>query len=516
MVENTETELKLQFLDAGRWEELFASPVMMSLADPLSFREETLEAQYYDTPGHRLQKARLAFRIRREGDQWMATVKDGGRNVGGLHERAEWNVPLSAPQADARVFADTPIGPVLADTIGGEELTAMFSTYFERRRINLQLADGSVVELAADRGKIYAGGEEAPILEIELELKAGKTGALLELGAELAKMFPLLPEWRSKYFRALQLAGLADREETAEPAVPPLSGGETAGEALTGILVSAIQGLLAAQEKYLKQKDHPEMLRKLHRKLWQLRSLLSFSEALMPAEVYGEYQQILTEWTDLLAPLADLDTVRAVWQEISESTALHWTVPPVLGGILAEKRRPLAAGLSEKLNKGATTPALLSLWAWLATTGLSLPTGKEPSDIVAQPAFDDYAREQLARWQKCILAAGNKIDLQDTELICLFRLQAMKICNVLAVLPLSWPKRIKMQSISLRKLLAGFNYLHDLKTTTEIVRQILRSQSSRLLYRDTGILTGWQARKAKAVYRKLNKRWQKLLAMQPN
>ncbi|HBS58100.1 MAG TPA: inorganic triphosphatase, partial [Firmicutes bacterium] len=92
--------------------------------------------------------------------------------MGGLYERAEWNVPLSAPQADAGIFADTPVGPVLADTIGEETLTAMFRTCFERQRINLQLADGSVVELAADRGEIHAGGKEAPLLEIELELKA--------------------------------------------------------------------------------------------------------------------------------------------------------------------------------------------------------------------------------------------------------------------------------------------------------------------------------------------------------
>ncbi|HBS58101.1 MAG TPA: hypothetical protein DEA44_02415, partial [Firmicutes bacterium] len=146
-----------------------------------------------------------------------------------------------------------------------------------------------------------------------MELKAGKAGALLELGAELAKSFPLLPEWRSKYFRALQLAGLAAAEEAAVPAVPPLSGGETAGEALTGILISSIQGLLAAQEKFLHQQDVPEMLRAWGSELWQLRSLLSFSEALMPAEVYGEYQQILTEWTDMLTPLAELDPVLAVW-----------------------------------------------------------------------------------------------------------------------------------------------------------------------------------------------------------
>ena len=512
MVDNTETELKLQFLAPGRWEELFAAPVIQSLADPLSFRQETLETQYYDTPGHRLQKAGLAFRIRREGAQWIATVKDGGRNVGGLHERAEWNVLLSAPQADAGIFADTPVGPVLADTIGEETLTAMFRTCFERQRINLQLADGSVVELAADRGEIHAGGKEAPLLEIELELKAGKAGALLELGAELAKSFPLLPEWRSKYFRALQLAGLAAAEEAAVPAVPPLSGGETAGEALTGILISSIQGLLAAQEKFLQQQDVPEMLRAWGSELWQLRSLLSFSEALMPAEVYGEYQQILTEWTDMLTPLAELDPVLAVWQDIAESTALHWTVPPVLGGILGEKRGQLAAGLAEKLQKGATTPALLSLWAWLTTTGLSGQLAVEPPDSMARPPFDDFVRKQLARWRESILAAGKKIDLQDTELICLLRLQALKICAIMAMLPLKWPKKIKRQHASLRKLLAGFDYLHDLKTTAEIVRNILKSQSSRLLYRDTGILTGWQAREARTVCRKLNKRWKKLLA----
>jgi len=77
MSRKIEIELKLQIIDQAMWETLPKSVWLRGLIAAEPAKVETMEATYYDTPSRTLWKSGYAFRVRREGTSWMATLKGG-------------------------------------------------------------------------------------------------------------------------------------------------------------------------------------------------------------------------------------------------------------------------------------------------------------------------------------------------------------------------------------------------------------------------------------------------------
>lgn len=205
-----EIELKLQVANAADWEAICAYVrAQGQAAAPVE-----MEAVYFDTPQADLRRARLAYRVRREGAQWVATLKGGGSSQGGLHRRSEWNRPVAGAQPDLSLFADV-LGERAA--LAEKTLLPIVRTAFVREAVLLACGDAAL-EAALDRGAVEADGRTAPILEVELEVKRGGARAALAFGARLARRFPLVLEARSKFLRGLLLAGQAAERREAERA----------------------------------------------------------------------------------------------------------------------------------------------------------------------------------------------------------------------------------------------------------------------------------------------------------
>ena len=202
-IENKEIELKLQVLDAAQWEAI----IEYVKALPNQQHRETihLAAVYYDTAGAVLRNHKMAYRVRRENDCWVATIKGGGSASNGLHQRMEYNVPVETGQADFQVFDDLPLDEAIKSSLKGQAFIAVLATDFIRQAVTV-LYNQSKVEIALDQGVIRAHGKECPILEIELELMAGKQADIIEFGEVLLHKFALARENRSKFARGLALA----------------------------------------------------------------------------------------------------------------------------------------------------------------------------------------------------------------------------------------------------------------------------------------------------------------------
>ena len=205
-----EQEFKLRVTQPEAFETIAEAP---EVVDRASAAAETLAmtADYIDTADLRLLKAGYAYRVRREGERWVATVKAdlGDGAEGGLHRHREWEATVTGPEPDLSVFGDAELRGALQSLQGDQPLTTLFRVEMERRVRHLALSDGARAEWAADRGRILADGREEAVCEVELELKDGPLQPLEDLIRTMRRGYPLVPDDRTKFARGLALAGLA-------------------------------------------------------------------------------------------------------------------------------------------------------------------------------------------------------------------------------------------------------------------------------------------------------------------
>ncbi|HYQ37449.1 MAG TPA: inorganic triphosphatase [Pseudomonas sp.] len=178
--------------------------------------------QYYDTPTRELAQARVALRLRRDGEQYIQTLKSRGQSVAGLSERNEWDWYLDKAKLDLKKLTDE-CWPAELAGLDKKSLKPIFATDFVRDKADIAWGRGKakvVIEAALDLGKVLAGKQEEEICELELELREGEPAALLELAIELAATLPLMPCDISKAERGYRLFDPASYSLTLpEPAL---------------------------------------------------------------------------------------------------------------------------------------------------------------------------------------------------------------------------------------------------------------------------------------------------------
>ncbi|MTH46634.1 CYTH domain-containing protein [Intestinirhabdus alba] len=160
---------------------------------------------YYETADGWLRAHDMGLRIRGEDGRYEMTMKTAGRTIGGLHQRPEYNVPLSGPALELDRFPAEvwPGGELPADLAGRTQ--PLFSTDFCREKWQLDM-DDSRIEIALDLGEIAAGALAEPLCELELELLSGETRAVLALANQLVSQAGLRLGSLSKAARGYHLA----------------------------------------------------------------------------------------------------------------------------------------------------------------------------------------------------------------------------------------------------------------------------------------------------------------------
>lgn len=171
-----------------------------------------LSNTYYETADNTLRQHGMGLRVRGENGQHEMTLKTAGTVIGGLHQHPEYNVPLADANLDIRLLpAD--VWPQGVDVeVLTQALHPLFSTHFQREKWVIAYHQ-SLIEIAFDQGDVAAGALSEPILELEMELKAGQTDDLLALSQELAEWGGMRQGSLSKAARGYHLAqGAVPRE----------------------------------------------------------------------------------------------------------------------------------------------------------------------------------------------------------------------------------------------------------------------------------------------------------------
>ena len=144
----------------------------MKIKDQKTDEEIEMHAVYFDTEDRRLYREGIAFRVRKEGNRLVATLKWNGSSEDGMHKREEINIPV-----DDEKKLHTP---------------------------DIRIFDQSEM-LSIDQGEIVCCGRTAPISELEIELYSGDEADMTELGQTIAEKYQLRTEDTSKYKRGLDL-----------------------------------------------------------------------------------------------------------------------------------------------------------------------------------------------------------------------------------------------------------------------------------------------------------------------
>jgi len=203
-----ETELKLR-IAPGQLAKLKRHPLLKShqLTSPATRRLYNI---YFDTPKLELNRSGMALRLRRSGKQWLQTLKGGGSVQGGLHQRNEWEMPVSGPALDFSLPQVEEWKDILPKHLR-KLLQPVFVTDFSRNSRMLEW-QGAQIELCMDQGEVNTEKTGAPICELELELISGEPQQLFGLALAILDIVPFELESISKAEQGFRLmAGAAEQ-----------------------------------------------------------------------------------------------------------------------------------------------------------------------------------------------------------------------------------------------------------------------------------------------------------------
>lgn len=324
-----------------------------------------LSNQYFDTPERELAQAKVALRIRRDGDQVIQTMKTRGQSVAGLSERNEYNWDLPKAKLDLKKLEGDFWPEQLAD-LDKKTIKPLFSTDFVREKAEIAWGRGKtkvVIEAALDLGQVVAGKLKEDICELELELREGEPVALLELAAELAATLPLMPCDISKAERGYRLLDASSYSVTL-PA-PQL----TAETPLDDAYLALAWHLLGSSQRLAEQyrfNGHWRLLQDWVEVLAELRAVTSSLGQAAPrattAQLRSALDALLEDWRPLVqAGREDADVRSAAHEQFLEEL-----LDPRWGEFsLNASRWLLERGWTvERNNRGSRQGAAL-LYSWL-------------------------------------------------------------------------------------------------------------------------------------------------------
>lgn len=196
-----ELEIKYAVGDLQKLDCLLCDTMVLEKMVQPQYRYIQMETTYYDTQDGALSARKWTYRLRKENERSVITLKTPGEG----YARGEWEWE-GAYLEDAPAHLIAAGAPEeLSELLKQSELTMVCGAKFTRILAELRL-DGAVCELCGDIGWLLGGGRQEPLCELELELKEGDAAVMLAFAQTLAERYGIREEKMSKFARAKALA----------------------------------------------------------------------------------------------------------------------------------------------------------------------------------------------------------------------------------------------------------------------------------------------------------------------
>jgi inorganic triphosphatase YgiF len=202
-----EIELKYLIEEPIARDKILKDNHLEEIKEPGSDEVIKLNATYMDTDALDLSKGKMAFRVRYENDNPVATLKWDGEIDGCLHIRGELNVPVDeefVKNPTLTVFKGSEIYEELQQIAGDKPLKPIVQVNCIRKQIMVDTGL-SICAIALDEGEVVTEKGSCPISELEIELYSGDQDDMLLLGKKLAEKYNLKEGTKSKFQVGMEL-----------------------------------------------------------------------------------------------------------------------------------------------------------------------------------------------------------------------------------------------------------------------------------------------------------------------
>jgi inorganic triphosphatase YgiF len=506
MTEEVEIKLRLSPERLGR---LKRSAVLRSLARGRG-RTRHLLTVYFDTPRFELKAAGAALRIRHLGKRRIQTIKLPINGQTGLQTLREIESDVRGDVPDLMQIPDEETKAWLRDRGVADALTPVFTTDL-KRTVWLAALQESEIEVALDRGEARAGERRLPISEVELELKSGSPGRLVELTLMLHREIPIAWEFDTKAARGYRLAlDQPPQPERARPiAISPDMPGRLAFVAIAHSCLRHIR----ANEGCARLGQDSEGVHQLRVGVRRLRALVGAYRKEIAAE-FGNYLARELDWLQTQCGAArDWDVF------IAESLErLHARLPgdPAVSAMLraaAALRDESYVALRATLDEPRYTELLLRLE--LALTEGNWSGAAEGGGALLDRPVAEFATSVLGkRYKKLRAIGGKRADLPEQDLHRL-RIAGKKLRYTAEFFRGLYPKKSVVKFIdALADVQDHLGSLND----AVVSRQLLLSLEGRIANANdiaaarhaSGMILGWQAARIDRDLAELGSIWRKL------
>ncbi|RWL78766.1 MAG: inorganic triphosphatase [Mesorhizobium sp.] len=391
-----ETELKLELSRSGAGSLLKKNPFASS---PAILQQRSI---YFDTPDWDLSKRGLSLRIRQSGNERIQTVKVGNGAAAGPFKREEFEQPVAG---EVPTLDDPNVQELLAEA--GAKLAPLFEVYVKRHRWNVIDGDATV-DVALDLGKVVAADREAPLCEIELEMKAGSPTALFALARKVDLITPAHLGVLSKAERGYRLLGSAPG--AVKSAATPLTSDMSAATAFAHIAAACLRQF-RLNETALGWSRDADALHQARVSLRRLRSLCSICKSLFDDSRFDHLREEL-KW--LASEFGDARNIDVMIARASSEA---------LSSRLQDARDDAYAAVEASLSSVRTRSLMIDATEWI-----SIGDWRTQSDeTLHEQSSRDFASDIFDKLWKKVAKGGNNLIEADDETRHKVRIAAKKL-----------------------------------------------------------------------------------------
>jgi triphosphatase len=475
-------------------------------------RTTRLTSTYFDTPALDLHRHGLELRVRRNGRQWVQTLKTSDRATAGLHQRGEWEARVAGAEPDLKtlcsaVGADSEPAQLLSEPSLAPRLAPIFETAYRRTAWPVHLPPGNDIELVLDEGELRCGDAREPICEIECELKAGMPAALFDLARQLQDAVPLRIGNVGKAARGYGL--LAPQAPSAVKAhAVELHTGMTVEQGVQAIAGNCLAQMQANEPGVIAGND-AESVHQMRVGMRRLRSLLRLFARQMPLP---QALQAELDWlTGELGAARDADvladsTLPKVVQACADEAALASLQQAA--AVQAAAKRQLAAAAVAGVRYARL---MLDLVSWAHAARWREALGEPGQARLAEP-LAERAAKILERRHKRLLQRGAHLLDGTPEQRHRARIAAKKARYATeffqSLLSQERAKRYVRRLSALQDVLGAMN---DAAVADGLLREMVRARPE--LDGAAGFTRGWLAGRRDTDLRELAPLWKELAGM---